>query len=80
MAGNNPVLVAGNKVDLLPKDLKRQRVTKVVTMTQSNSTGGIILSLVGGGLLVVAVGMGGPRGGGGTSVICRVLVKWSSAG
>ncbi|CAM9575917.1 unnamed protein product [Ectocarpus sp. 4 AP-2014] len=30
ITGNNPVLVAGNKVDLLPKDLKRQRVTKWV--------------------------------------------------
>eukprot|EP00903_Cladosiphon_okamuranus_P021077 g19362.t1 len=30
ITGNNPVLVAGNKVDLLPKDLKKQRVTKWV--------------------------------------------------
>ncbi|CAM9163867.1 unnamed protein product, partial [Ectocarpus sp. 12 AP-2014] len=30
ITGNNPVIVAGNKVDLLPKDLKRQRVTKWV--------------------------------------------------
>lgn len=28
-AGSNPVIVAGNKVDLLPKDLKKDRVRQV---------------------------------------------------
>lgn len=35
-SGTNPVLVAGNKVDLLPKDLKKERVTKVQLSKEDN--------------------------------------------
>ena len=37
-AGNNPVLVAGNKVDLLPKDLKKLRVTQVREWIRKHDT------------------------------------------